>query len=213
MTKQDKPVAIVTGANRGIGRAIAAGYADAGYAVADEARAAFTAPSPLGRVVDAAEVAAACTFLSSPAAASITGEDLDVNAGVAMYPAVPSDRSARCPPPSVQVGGGLGQLPRAAGPPPGRDPGTALGARPAPSARVGYVHVEEVAPDLGHRGELRGRRPVAAHRRPAVVRCHRGLLPMPCDPWRPCADHPTTLGCMCICKYILAHECKCAKGA
>jgi NAD(P)-dependent dehydrogenase (short-subunit alcohol dehydrogenase family) len=51
----------------------------------DEARAAFTAPSPLGRVVDAHEIAAAATFLASDAAASITGEDLNVNAGVAMY--------------------------------------------------------------------------------------------------------------------------------
>jgi NAD(P)-dependent dehydrogenase (short-subunit alcohol dehydrogenase family) len=51
----------------------------------DEARAAFTAGSPLGRVVDAGEIAGACTFLSSDAAASITGEDLNVNAGVAMY--------------------------------------------------------------------------------------------------------------------------------
>ena len=50
-----------------------------------EARAAFTDASPLGRVVDAREIAAACTFLSSDAAASITGEDLNVNAGVAMY--------------------------------------------------------------------------------------------------------------------------------
>ena len=50
-----------------------------------QARASFTAASPLGRVVDAAEVAAACTFLSSDAAASITGEDRNVNAGVAMY--------------------------------------------------------------------------------------------------------------------------------
>lgn len=49
-----------------------------------DARAAFTAASPLGRVVDAREVAAACVFLSSGAAASITGEDLNVNAGVAM---------------------------------------------------------------------------------------------------------------------------------
>jgi NAD(P)-dependent dehydrogenase (short-subunit alcohol dehydrogenase family) len=51
----------------------------------EQARAAFTAPSPLGRVVDAADVARTCTFLSSDAAASITGEDLNVNAGVAMY--------------------------------------------------------------------------------------------------------------------------------
>ena len=39
----------------------------------------------LGRVVDAREIAAACTFLSSDAAASITGEDLNVNAGVVMF--------------------------------------------------------------------------------------------------------------------------------
>ena len=51
----------------------------------DAARAAFTSASPLGRVVEAREVADACTFLSSDAAASITGEDLNVNAGVVMY--------------------------------------------------------------------------------------------------------------------------------
>ena len=51
----------------------------------DEAREAFTSASPLGRVVDAREIAAACTFLSSDAAASITGEDLNVNAGVVMF--------------------------------------------------------------------------------------------------------------------------------
>lgn len=51
----------------------------------DEARTSFTSASPLGRVVEAREVADACTFLSSDAAASITGEDLNVNAGVVMY--------------------------------------------------------------------------------------------------------------------------------
>ena len=51
----------------------------------EQARAAFTDPSPLGRVVDAADVAAACVFLSSGAAASITGEDLNVSAGVVMH--------------------------------------------------------------------------------------------------------------------------------
>lgn len=50
-----------------------------------EALGAFTDASPLGRLVDAAEVARTCTFLSSDAAASITGEDLNVNAGVVMY--------------------------------------------------------------------------------------------------------------------------------
>ena len=51
----------------------------------EEARAAFTASSPLGRVVDAWEVARACVFLSSDAAAAITGEDLNVSAGVVMH--------------------------------------------------------------------------------------------------------------------------------
>lgn len=51
----------------------------------DEARAAFTAASPLHRFVAADEIARTCTFLSSDAAASITGEDVNVNAGVAMY--------------------------------------------------------------------------------------------------------------------------------
>jgi NAD(P)-dependent dehydrogenase (short-subunit alcohol dehydrogenase family) len=51
----------------------------------DEARLAFTAPSPLARLVEANEVAAACAYLASDAAASITGEDLNVSAGVVMY--------------------------------------------------------------------------------------------------------------------------------
>ena len=50
-----------------------------------EARASFTAASPLNRLVEADEVAAACAYLASDAAASITGEDLNVNAGVVMY--------------------------------------------------------------------------------------------------------------------------------
>jgi NAD(P)-dependent dehydrogenase (short-subunit alcohol dehydrogenase family) len=50
-----------------------------------EARASFTAASPLNRLVEADEVAATCSFLASDAAASITGEDLNVNAGVVMY--------------------------------------------------------------------------------------------------------------------------------
>jgi NAD(P)-dependent dehydrogenase (short-subunit alcohol dehydrogenase family) len=49
------------------------------------ALAAFTGASPLGRLVEAREVAAACVYLSSDAAASITGEDLNVTAGVVMY--------------------------------------------------------------------------------------------------------------------------------
>ncbi|MDD7939813.1 SDR family NAD(P)-dependent oxidoreductase [Actinomycetospora lutea] len=51
----------------------------------DAARAAFTDPSPLGRLVRAEEVADACVFLAAPQSSSITGEDLNVSAGVVMY--------------------------------------------------------------------------------------------------------------------------------
>jgi NAD(P)-dependent dehydrogenase (short-subunit alcohol dehydrogenase family) len=51
----------------------------------DEALLAFTGASPLARLVKADEVAAACAYLASDAAASITGEDLNVSAGVVMY--------------------------------------------------------------------------------------------------------------------------------
>jgi NAD(P)-dependent dehydrogenase (short-subunit alcohol dehydrogenase family) len=50
-----------------------------------EARARFTDASPLQRLTAPEDVAAAVVFLASPAAASITGEDLNVSAGVAMY--------------------------------------------------------------------------------------------------------------------------------
>ena len=46
---------------------------------------AFTGASPLGRLVDAGEVAAACAFLAGDDSAAITGEDLNVAAGVVMY--------------------------------------------------------------------------------------------------------------------------------
>jgi NAD(P)-dependent dehydrogenase (short-subunit alcohol dehydrogenase family) len=49
------------------------------------ALAAFTEAAPLGRLVKAEEVAAACAYLASDAAAAITGEDLNVTAGVVMY--------------------------------------------------------------------------------------------------------------------------------
>jgi NAD(P)-dependent dehydrogenase (short-subunit alcohol dehydrogenase family) len=52
---------------------------------AEEARARFASASPLGRLTPAEDVAACVLFLASPAAASITGEDLNVSAGVAMY--------------------------------------------------------------------------------------------------------------------------------
>jgi NAD(P)-dependent dehydrogenase (short-subunit alcohol dehydrogenase family) len=51
----------------------------------DEALLAFTGASPLGRLVRANEVAAACAYLASDAAAAITGEDLNISAGVVMY--------------------------------------------------------------------------------------------------------------------------------
>ena len=51
----------------------------------EEARARFTSASPLGRLVPPEDVAAATVFLASDRAASITGEDLNVSAGVVMY--------------------------------------------------------------------------------------------------------------------------------
>ncbi|MGH3437902.1 MAG: SDR family NAD(P)-dependent oxidoreductase [Sciscionella sp.] len=51
----------------------------------DEAMLAFTGASPLARLVDVNEVASACAYLASDAAGSITGEDLNVTAGVVMY--------------------------------------------------------------------------------------------------------------------------------
>ena len=49
------------------------------------ARAEMDGMSPLRRMVTAEEVAAACVFLASCGSASITGEDLNVAAGVVMY--------------------------------------------------------------------------------------------------------------------------------
>ena len=48
-------------------------------------RAEADALSPLRRMVRPEEVAAACVYLASPGAAAITGEDLNVTAGVVMY--------------------------------------------------------------------------------------------------------------------------------
>lgn len=50
-----------------------------------EARRDFSDPAALKRMVSAEDVAAACVFLASEAAASITGEDLNVAAGMVMY--------------------------------------------------------------------------------------------------------------------------------
>jgi NAD(P)-dependent dehydrogenase (short-subunit alcohol dehydrogenase family) len=51
----------------------------------EQARAALTEASPLGRMVEAAEVAHACAYLASDNSAAVTGEDLNVTAGVVMY--------------------------------------------------------------------------------------------------------------------------------
>jgi NAD(P)-dependent dehydrogenase (short-subunit alcohol dehydrogenase family) len=51
----------------------------------EEARAEVTRTSPLGRMVEAGDVAAACLFLASDRSAAMTGEDLNVTAGVVMY--------------------------------------------------------------------------------------------------------------------------------
>jgi glucose 1-dehydrogenase len=46
----------------------------------------YEAAAPLGRLVEAGEVAAACLFLASPLAAAITGQDLVVDARVSCHP-------------------------------------------------------------------------------------------------------------------------------
>jgi NAD(P)-dependent dehydrogenase (short-subunit alcohol dehydrogenase family) len=51
----------------------------------EEAIRPFIDTAPLQRLVRPEEVAAACVFLASDAAAGITGEDLNVSAGVVMY--------------------------------------------------------------------------------------------------------------------------------
>jgi len=51
----------------------------------DEVRAEFERQSPLGRLTQPDDVAQAVRYLTSPAAAAVTGEDLNVNAGVVMY--------------------------------------------------------------------------------------------------------------------------------
>jgi NAD(P)-dependent dehydrogenase (short-subunit alcohol dehydrogenase family) len=51
----------------------------------DEARARMTDPAALKRLVTAGEVVEACLFLASDASSGITGEDLNVTAGLVMY--------------------------------------------------------------------------------------------------------------------------------
>lgn len=45
----------------------------------------FTGPAPLQRLVDPREIARTCVFLASDASSGITGEDVNVSAGVVMY--------------------------------------------------------------------------------------------------------------------------------
>jgi NAD(P)-dependent dehydrogenase (short-subunit alcohol dehydrogenase family) len=52
---------------------------------AEQAREELTSAAALKRMVDPEEVAAACVFLASDAASGITGEDLNVSAGLVMY--------------------------------------------------------------------------------------------------------------------------------
>jgi NAD(P)-dependent dehydrogenase (short-subunit alcohol dehydrogenase family) len=51
----------------------------------DEARQGFLRDSPLNRLIPPQDVAAAAVFLASDQASSITGEDLNVSAGLTMY--------------------------------------------------------------------------------------------------------------------------------
>ncbi|HLI15515.1 MAG TPA: SDR family NAD(P)-dependent oxidoreductase [Acidimicrobiales bacterium] len=51
----------------------------------DEARRQMTEPAALKRLVRPEEVASACVFLASAAGSGITGEDLNVTAGLVMY--------------------------------------------------------------------------------------------------------------------------------
>lgn len=51
----------------------------------DEARAEFEQGSPLGRLVDAGDVANAVVFLASDRSSAVTGEDMNVSAGSVMY--------------------------------------------------------------------------------------------------------------------------------
>lgn len=51
----------------------------------DEARRQFTDPAPLKRLVEASEVADVCVYLASDAATAITGEDVNVSAGLVTY--------------------------------------------------------------------------------------------------------------------------------
>ena len=59
--------------------------AEAEHISEEQSRRNFTANSPLARMVKASDIADAVVFLASDRAASITGEDLNVSAGIVMY--------------------------------------------------------------------------------------------------------------------------------
>lgn len=64
---------------------VISGQAGARGISGDEVRREMEDMSPLGKLTQAAEVAAAAVYLASPAATAITGVDLNVNSGVVMY--------------------------------------------------------------------------------------------------------------------------------
>jgi len=51
----------------------------------EDARRQMTDPAPLKRLVTPQEVAETCAFLASDASSGITGEDVNVTAGLVMY--------------------------------------------------------------------------------------------------------------------------------
>ena len=65
--------------------AVMVGRAQAQGKTVEEIRADVAASSPLGRLTSPGDIASAAVFLASEDAASITGEDLNVTAGRAMY--------------------------------------------------------------------------------------------------------------------------------
>ena len=84
MNGLDGRVALVTGASRGLGRAIALRLAASGAAVVAGARAALVDRIPMGRLGSPNEVAGVVGFLASDEAAYITGQVVGVNGGMYM---------------------------------------------------------------------------------------------------------------------------------